>query len=246
MTKYSVSKSFDWQGKITRKAEAVMRMFGLTADRLAKNAVIHNCQLEINDGDIVYITGPSGCGKSVLLKELEKSVPAADKINLDEIELPSDKTLVDCIDGDFLTSLRLLGTAGLNDVFCVLNKAANLSDGQKYRFRLAMAFAAGKKYIFADEFCSNLDRITASVIAYNIHKFAKRTGVTFVLAGSHEDILIDLGPDVLVAKELSGPAEVIYKNQRCQKTQIKSATTKKERPKNAELQHCKKSANCAG
>lgn len=217
MTKYSLSKSFDWHGKITNKVEAVMRMFGLTADRLAENTVTHNCQLEINDGDIVYITGPSGCGKSVLLKELEKSVPSGDKINLDEIELPFDKTLVDCIDSDFLTSLRLLSTAGLNDVFCVLNKATGLSDGQKYRFRLAMAIAAGKKFIFADEFCSNLDRITASVIAYNIQRHAKRTGVIFVLAGSHEDIVLDLGPDVLVTKELSGPTEVIYKNQHCQK-----------------------------
>ena len=53
-----------------------MRMFGLTTDRLAKTSFTVNCQLEINKGDIVYITGPSGAGKSVLLKELEKSVPA--------------------------------------------------------------------------------------------------------------------------------------------------------------------------
>ncbi len=74
-----------------------------------------------------------------------------------------------------------------------------------------MALAAGKKFIFADEFCSNLDRITAAVIAFNIYKFAKRTGVTFILAASHEDILLDLSPDVLVVKELSGKTEVIYK-----------------------------------
>lgn len=74
-----------------------------------------------------------------------------------------------------------------------------------------MALAAGKKFVFADEFCSNLDRITAAVIAYNIHKFAKRGGMTFILAGSHEDILLDLAPDVLVVKELSCQAQVIYK-----------------------------------
>jgi ABC-type ATPase with predicted acetyltransferase domain len=74
-----------------------------------------------------------------------------------------------------------------------------------------MALAAGKKFVFADEFCSNLDRITAAVIAYNIHKFAKRAGMTFILAGSQEDILLDLAPDVLVVKELSGQTQVIYK-----------------------------------
>jgi len=211
MATYSISKSFGWQGQITEKAAQVCRMFGLTADRLTERRVTYNCQLEINDGDIVYITGPSGAGKSVLLGELEKSIPASRRVNLARMKLPRDKTLIDCIEGDFMTALRILSTAGLNDVFCVLNKAGNLSDGQKYRFRLAMALAAGKKFVFADEFCSELDRITAAVIAYNIHKFAKRTGVTFILASSHEDILLDLSPDILVVKELSGKTQVVYK-----------------------------------
>lgn len=211
MATYSISRSFGWQGRITEKVAQVCRMFGLTVDRLTESRVTYDCRLEINDGDIVYITGPSGAGKSVLLGELEKSIPASERVNLARIKLPSDKTLIDCIDGDLLGGLRTLSTAGLNDVFCVLNQPANLSDGQKYRFRLAMALAAGKKFVFADEFCSNLDRITAAVIAYNIHKFAKRTGATFILAASHDDILLDLSPDVLVVKELSGKTEVVYK-----------------------------------
>lgn len=186
-------------------------MFGLTVDRLTEGRTANSCRLEIKDGDIVYITGPSGAGKSMLLKELEKSIPASDRVNLARIKLPGDKTLVDCIDADSLTSLKILSTAGLNDVFCVLNQPKNLSDGQKYRFRLAMALSAQKNFVFADEFCSNLDRITAAVIAYNVHRFAKRTGVTFILASSHDDILFDLAPDVLIIKELSGRTEVIYR-----------------------------------
>lgn len=208
---YSVSKSIRWQGRLTDKVGKVARMFGITADRLTQRCVIHNCRLEINDGDIVYITGPSGAGKSVMLNELEKTIPATNRVNLARIKLAKDKTLIDCIDADLLTSLRMLSTAGLNDVFCILNQPANLSEGQKYRFRLAMALASGKKFVFADEFCSELDRITAAVIAYNIHKFAKKAGVTFVLASSHEDILLDLAPDIMVVKELSGKTEVIYK-----------------------------------
>lgn len=208
---HSISKSLSWQGTITDKVASVCRMFGLTADRLTERRVNHNCRLEINNGDIVYITGPSGAGKTVLLKELEKSIPASDRVNLARVRLPSNKTLIDCIDGDLLTSLRMLSIAGLNDCFCILNQPQKLSDGQKYRFRLAMALAMKKKFIFADEFCSELDRITAAVISYNIHKFAKRTDTTFILAASHDDILLDLAPDVLVVKELSGPAQVIYK-----------------------------------
>jgi ABC-type ATPase with predicted acetyltransferase domain len=211
MPTYNVSKSFNWQGTITDKVASVCRMFGLTTDRLTERRFNHSCQLEINDGNIIYLTGPSGAGKSVLLRELEKSVPASDRVNLARIKLPSDKTLIDCIDGDLLRGLRILSIAGLNDCFCILNQPRNLSDGQKYRFRLAMALAAKKKFIFADEFCSELDRITAAVISYNVHKFAKRTGTIFILASSHDDILLDLSPDVLVVKELSGPTQVIYK-----------------------------------
>jgi ABC-type ATPase with predicted acetyltransferase domain len=211
MGEYSVSKSFAWEGEITDKGASVMRMFGLTSDRLAENEREYGCRLKIEEGDIVYITGPSGSGKSVLLAELERCIRPEERVNLNEVEVPVGKSVIDSIEGDFLTSLRLLSTAGLNDCFCVLRRAGNLSEGQKYRFRLAMSLAAGKKFIFADEFCANLDRITASVIAFNIGRYARRHKVTFILAASHDDILADLSPDVLVLKELSGEDEVIYK-----------------------------------
>jgi len=197
--------------EITDKVASVMRMFGLDANRLIKDSICHSCLLEVDGGGVVYITGPSGTGKSVLLREMEKEVPAGDSINLFDIALAEDKAVIDCFEGDFLTGLRMLSAAGLNDVCCILNRPAYLSEGQKWRFRLAMALASGKKFIFADEFCSNLDRITAGVIAYNVAKFAKRNGVTFLLASSHEDILADLAPDVLVVKEWAGKAKVVYK-----------------------------------
>jgi ABC-type ATPase with predicted acetyltransferase domain len=212
MADYNISRTFGWQGQISERSASVMRMFGLTTDRLGEAGCTVNCQLEINEGDIIYITGPSGSGKSVLLRELEKAIPASKRVNLDKIELPADRTVIDCIDGDFIDGLKTLSVAGLNDAFCVLNQPSNLSDGQKWRFRLAAALASGAKFIFADEYCCELDRITAAVISYNIRKYAKCTGVTFILASSHEDVLIDLAPDVLVVKELSGATQVVYKS----------------------------------
>ncbi len=214
MATYSISKTFKWRGTVTDKVASVCRMFGLSLDRLAGQRFKHSCRLEIDAGDIVYLTGPSGAGKSVLLGELQKAVPAGERINLAEIPLPDDKTLIDCIDADLAESLRFLSVAGLNDCFCILNQPVNLSAGQQYRFRLAMALTAGKKFVFADEFCSGLDSVTAAVISYRLQKFAKRTGTTFILASSRDDILLDLSPDVLVVKELSGPADVIYKCER--------------------------------
>jgi ABC-type ATPase with predicted acetyltransferase domain len=214
MAAYNVSKTFRWRVTVTEKVASVCRMFGLSLSRLTGQCFTHSCSLEIDTGDIVYITGPSGAGKSVLLAELEKAVPADERINLAEIALPDDRTLIDCIDADLAESLRFLSVAGLNDCFCILNQPANLSAGQQYRFRLAMALATGKKFVFADEFCSELDNVTAMVISYRLRKFAKRTGTTFVLACSRDDILSDLAPDVLVVKQLSGLTEVIYKRKR--------------------------------
>jgi len=214
MATYSISKTFKWRGTVTGKVASVCRMFGLTLGRLTEQRFTHACRLEIDAGDIVYLTGPSGAGKSVLLAELQKAVPAGDRINLAEIPLPADRTLIDCIEAGLAESLRFLSVAGLNDCFCILNQPDNLSAGQQYRFRLAMALAAGKKLVFADEFCSELDSVTAAVISYRLQRFAKRTGTTFILASSRDDILLDLAPDVLVVKQLSGPAEVIYKHKR--------------------------------
>jgi ABC-type ATPase with predicted acetyltransferase domain len=213
---FRVEKAFSWQGQITEKVAAVMRMFGLDLSRLKEQMPVVKCKVELRKGDICYITGASGAGKSTMFRELYNATDDNEKIELADIELPEDITLVDCINGDLLETLRILSKAGLNDVFCMLNQPGKLSDGQKYRFRLAKALASGKKIIFADEFCSNLDRITAAVIAYNIREFANRHQVSFILASSHDDILADLLPDVMVINYLSGQTRVIYRDIRRQ------------------------------
>ncbi len=210
--RYKISKRFELSREVSERGAAVMQMFGVTAERLGEKSFSIDCELEIEEGGVVYVTGPSGAGKSVLLRELEECTPAWERINLDEIRLEDERAVIDCVDGDIVQGLRLLSEAGLSDVFCVVEKCGNLSEGQRYRLQLAMALAAGKKYVFADEFCSTLDRITASVIAYNVQRYAKRKGVTFVLASSHEDILIDLLPDVVVWNKLCGETRIVYKD----------------------------------
>jgi ABC-type ATPase with predicted acetyltransferase domain len=218
MTRISVEKKFEVNPQKSERVTTVMRMFGVGIDRLKSQRTTHACTVDVNDGDIVYITGPSGAGKSVLLREMQAAVPNDDKIVIEQIALPADKSAIDCVGGTgTIDALSILSYAGLSDVFCMLNTPANLSEGQKYRFRLACALTSGKKFIFADEFCGNLDRITAGVIAYNVRRFAKHNNVTFFLASAHEDILADLQPDVLVVKHFAGEAEVSYKKLRSKK-----------------------------
>ncbi|MCD4830780.1 MAG: hypothetical protein K8R02_03105 [Anaerohalosphaeraceae bacterium] len=211
-TSYAIEKTFGWNNPLTDKVAGVLSAFGMTVQRLKAGAITHKMQVELCSGDICYLTGPSGGGKSVLLRELYEAVDDDDKIMLNSISLVSDFACVDCIDGDCLSVLKTLSRAGLSDVFCVLNSPATLSEGQKYRYRLAKALASGKRFIFADEFCSSLDRVTAAVVAHNVRKFAKNNDVVFVLASAHDDLLSDLLPEVIVVKHLAGQAEIVYKN----------------------------------
>ncbi len=214
MTTHAISRRFSWQGRLSDRAVQVCRMFGFTTDRLDECTVTHACRLDLRPGDIVYLTGPSGSGKSVLLRELRNSIDAAQAVDLASIELPSDRSVIDCLEGSLEEGLRILGLVALSEVFCVLNRPAFLSDGQKFRFRLARALVSGRPFIFADEFCSELDEVTAAAVAFNVHRFVKRIGATFIAASSRSDILKDLAPDVLVVKDLGGPAQVIYQDRR--------------------------------
>ena len=210
---YRVCRRFCWDLCLTEKVLGVMRLFGLDLERLRGGQNQHECEIRLGGGEVCFITGASGAGKSVMLRELYAQVSEEEEcVWLGDIAIEKDKSLVDCIEGDFLSVLRVLSKAGLSDAFSVLNSPDRLSEGQKYRYRLARAIASGKKMIFADEFCSNLDRITAAVIGHNIGRLAKETGTTFVLASSHDDLLCDLGADVVVIKHLSGADEVIYRS----------------------------------
>jgi ABC-type ATPase with predicted acetyltransferase domain len=195
------------EGAPSEKARAVMRMFGIDMERL-REPVRHKVEVEVRAGQVCFITGPSGAGKTLLMRRLYTATRAP-KVWLDDIPLPADRAVIDCMDRPPVDSLRVLARAGLAEVFCVLNRPAMLSDGQKWRFRLARAMDSNARWIFADEFCSTLDRVTAGVIAWNVRKWAWKSGVRFVLGSCHDDILADLRPDIVVVKHLNGPADII-------------------------------------
>ncbi len=216
MPQYTITREvrFPQDVLISDKTACAGRLFGLSRDQLQKRVTSYFAEISIHPGDIIFITGASGSGKSIVLNELQKSVPANKSVNIDTLVIPADMSVIDCIDASTLDSLSILASAGLAETFCILNNFDNLSEGEKYRFKLALAISKKKPYIFADEFCSNLDRITASVISWRIRRLAGKSKTAFILASSHEDILLDLQPDCIVNIDLTGKIEVNYRENR--------------------------------
>ena len=201
MTVYNISRSFNTSVERTARVLEVAEAFGLgLSDK--QFVVYDNLDLDIRPSDVVYITGQSGSGKSLLLKDLDRQMRERGKkvVNLDQIELDNTKPLIDQIGKDTNDAIKLLGSAGINDAYLFVRKPSELSDGQRYRFRLAKAIETGADVWVADEFLAVLDRVAAKVIAYSLQKTARRAGATVIVATTHTDMVPDLGPDLYIEK----------------------------------------------
>jgi ABC-type ATPase with predicted acetyltransferase domain len=208
----NVRTEIDFEPPTTPRATELIRLFGLRLERIRERRLRHRCRLSLRPGDIVYITGASGAGKTVLLNALYEQVDPQDRLRLDDIPLPDDRPAIDCIDQPIFASTETFTRAALGEIFDMLQTPAHLSAGQQHRFRLAMALTHPATVIFADEFTSSLDRITAAAIAHHLRKLTGRSKKIFVLGSCHEDVLADLLPDILIVKGLGGKTKMFYKD----------------------------------
>ncbi|MGN8188674.1 ATP-binding cassette domain-containing protein [Burkholderia sp. 22088] len=201
MSTYLIDKRFHTRVARSQRVVEVAEAFGLGLDD-KEFVIFDELNLEVEQGDVVYITGQSGAGKSLLLRELSDQMDAAGKkvANLDHVHLEPDVPLIDQIGTSTNDAIRLLSIAGLNDAYLFIRKPGELSDGQRYRFRLAKAIESQADVWVADEFMAVLDRTAAKVIAYAVQKTARKVGATVIVATTHLDLVEDLQPSLYIEK----------------------------------------------
>jgi ABC-type ATPase with predicted acetyltransferase domain len=161
----------------------------------------------IEGGRVVLITGASGAGKSSLMRHIRSRYDRRLWIDLGRVKLPR-RAVVDCFPARLPVEevLAALGRVGLGEVWTYLRRPEQLSDGQRWRLRLALGLERAKGrggrgvvVLACDEFGALLDRVTAAVVARVVRRVvAASPGVCAVLATSHDDLGEALGADVIV------------------------------------------------
>jgi len=208
--KFTINIHYKTRTEITPRTIAVAEAFGLGVDEYQEHVVYDNVELKIGPQDIVYVTGDSGSGKSVLLEAIVRDLNPREAARMSDVEIDPEKPLIDTVGKTVNEGLKLLSKVGLNDAFLFVRRYSQLSDGQKYRYRVAKLIESGAQWWIMDEFCSTLDRDTAKIVAFNVQKLARKLGKAVVAATTHTDLFVDLRPSVHIHKRFGKEIQVKY------------------------------------
>jgi ABC-type ATPase with predicted acetyltransferase domain/ASC-1-like (ASCH) protein len=205
----NLTVSFHSQVRRTRQSHAVQQAFGISPDSI-DTPVLRGLTADIKPGQIVLVLGPSGSGKTTLMEHLARS-ESQNTANIG-IEFPdnyhpgvfqsisSKKALIEILaDKKVDRALHLMGLVGLSDAYIYLKRFDELSKGQQFRAMLARLIVSQANVWHIDEFCTNLDPVSAHVVADKLQRTARQLGATVVVAAPHcQYFLHSLKPDMVI------------------------------------------------
>lgn len=212
MTDYlpiKISKSFETRVNRTERVMAVAEAFGIGLDDKVFT-VFDDLEIPWRSTDIVYINGQSGSGKSTLLREMTSALmhQGFKVASIDGVIYRNNVPIIDQLGSNMTEATTLLAMAGISDAYLYIRTPDELSDGQRYRFRLALLLERDADVWVADEFGAVLDRVTAKVCAYNLQKVARGAGKSVLVATTHTDLIDELAPDMIVSKRFHDRVQV--------------------------------------
>jgi ABC-type lipoprotein export system ATPase subunit/GNAT superfamily N-acetyltransferase len=185
----------------------VMEGFGISAQRVVQR-LIGPVGFSAPAGTVTFVAGASGCGKSLFLANLDPrwSSPTVDARGTTKpLEyragwlrpFPPGSTLFEHL-ADRHGAARAFGAlarVGLSEALLFLKPFEMLSRGQRYRAMLADLLLRDDDVWLVDEFCSDLDPLSARIVASRLRETVREEGRTaFVAAANHNHFIHALRP----------------------------------------------------
>ena len=195
----------------TPSTKLVMAAFGLEGETVHFD-IVQGVSGTVSGGNIVLVAGSSGSGKTALLKALDPTMRDAN-VSVGGMvtgnytaawprpiteELPLFEVLAQRYSAE--RTFGALSRVGLSDALAFVKPYWMLSRGQQYRAMIAELLLREDGVWLLDEFCGDLDPMTAKVVAHNLRKQIVATGrVAFVASANHLHYVDALRPTRVLA-----------------------------------------------
>jgi ABC-type lipoprotein export system ATPase subunit/GNAT superfamily N-acetyltransferase len=207
---------------LTDHSRLVMDSFGITTKTI-RTRLAGPVNLTAQAGTITFVAGSSGCGKSLLLAcldpqwrsdtvEMHGSIAPADYSASWLTPFPPQATLFEFLAGKHGAdrAFDALARVGLSEALAFLKPFELLSRGQRYRAMLADLTLGDAQIWLIDEFCSDLDPLTARIVAHKLRETVRREArIAFVAAANHSHFIAALRPHRIVVLRTGGGCAVL-------------------------------------
>jgi len=209
----------------TKSTKMIMDSFGLKGDTVFTD-IVRDVTVKASNGNIVLVVGSSGSGKSVFLNALDPDKSIDDNLNINinaklqytagwlkplRDDLPVFEALAEKYTPQ--RAFIALSRVGLSEALAFIKPFWMLSKGQQYRAMIADLLLRDEEVWLLDEFCSDLDPMTAKIVAHNLRKQTIATGrIAFIAAANHSHYLDALRPSrVLMLRPGDTPTWLSFK-----------------------------------
>lgn len=221
----SIEVWVDYKIPLSPYVRLVMDSFGIETHQI-RSKLLGPVDVQMAHGNVVLITGASGAGKSVLLQALsgqsmpngliktasEEHITGGTRMLTTLPEgIPIFQYFADTYGPD--KAFSVLCQVGLSEAMIFIKPFEILSMGQRYRAMFADLILSDAQTWLIDEFCSNLDPITAKIISIRLRRLALRNKRFVVVAAANTEHFVEaLSPDrVFVVRTGGDVAEMRMK-----------------------------------
>ncbi|MEM7192750.1 MAG: ATP-binding cassette domain-containing protein, partial [Pseudomonadota bacterium] len=209
----------------TRSTKIIMDAFGLKGDTVFAD-IVQKVSVKASNGNVILVVGTSGSGKSVFLNALDPDKSLDGNLMVKRTgelkhsagwlrPLRDDIPVFEALAERFTPQRAFiaLSRVGLSEALAFIKPFWMLSRGQQYRAMIAELLLRDEEVWLLDEFCSDLDPVTAKIVAHNLRKQIIATGrIAFIAAANHTHYLDALRPTkVLMLRSGDEPAWLSYK-----------------------------------